>query len=224
MGFHLFRSGRFGGDAVFGNVGFSGPGDGIEDELTEVVVGPILVEVAAREAEAAMAIGPFVGPGDMLGLATGDGGADLGVTAVGAVFALEGSRAGQVGQNGGDALKVFPKAHVVIPFVVDREGMNATGDWMVGEVFEVGRPVGIDRPMGLEIAANPFEEMIPGRLSGDFDGVMDADQTDAAFDDLTELLEMPIGIMAIAAVAVKDNGVGIVKGGGVFGPAGVSVN
>ena len=58
-------------DPVRGHVESGGPDDRIQDELAEIGVAPVLVEVGAREAEAAAAIGPLDGPGEHLLAALG---------------------------------------------------------------------------------------------------------------------------------------------------------
>src|SRR5258708_4293495 len=47
------------------------PEDGVQDERAEVVVAPVLVGVAAGEAEASAAIGPLDGPGEHLVVSLG---------------------------------------------------------------------------------------------------------------------------------------------------------
>ena len=45
------------------------PENGVEDQLSEIVIAPVLVEMTAGETEPAAAVRAFVSPGDMLGLA-----------------------------------------------------------------------------------------------------------------------------------------------------------
>src|SRR5438876_583232 len=59
--------GHLGIGAVPGHVGLADPHGGVEDDLAEVVVEPVLEEVAAGEADAAAAVGPLHRPHHRLG-------------------------------------------------------------------------------------------------------------------------------------------------------------
>src|SRR6266404_5370182 len=69
--------GDFGFDAGGGDFGFGEPDEGVEDGFAEVVVGPVVVEVSAGEAETASAVGALDGPHHGFGPAAG--GDDVGV-------------------------------------------------------------------------------------------------------------------------------------------------
>jgi hypothetical protein len=64
----LFQLGRiqFHLGTVLGDIDLGGPEDGVGDQAAEVFVAPILVGVAAGEAEAPAAVLPFMRPGDDL--------------------------------------------------------------------------------------------------------------------------------------------------------------
>jgi hypothetical protein len=49
---------------------------------------------------------------------------------------------------------------VVVPLIVDLERLDAPRDRVLGEFIVVGVPVRIDRPVGFEVPAGPFEKRI----------------------------------------------------------------
>src|SRR5579872_7263948 len=64
--FQIFGS-NLRGHAVRWHVGFGDPQEGVQKQLTEIVVAPVAVEVASGKTETAAAVWPFDGPGDVLG-------------------------------------------------------------------------------------------------------------------------------------------------------------
>ena len=206
------------GDAVFRDFGIGGPSEGVEDDFAEVVVGPIFVEVAAGEAEAAASTGAFVGPGDVLGFSGGNGFADVGVSGVGAVFSAHRFLRRMGGEDGGDAFHVGDETHVEIPFVADRKGLHAAGDGVIGEGFELGIPVRVDGVVWLKIAAHPLEKLVAVFALGGFDAVVETGEAAAFFQGDVESFEVVVGHVAFAAIAIENDGVGVFDGGDVGRP------
>ena len=68
----LFESGGHGGYAVGGNFLLGDPADGVEHDLSEIVVLPVVVEVSAGESESAAAILVFRYPHHVLEVAISD--------------------------------------------------------------------------------------------------------------------------------------------------------
>src|SRR5437867_5005489 len=56
-------------DAVGRHFGFGHPQDGVQHHFAELFISPVLVEMRARKAKAASALGPFVSPHHVFGLA-----------------------------------------------------------------------------------------------------------------------------------------------------------
>ena len=80
----------------------------------------------------------------------------MGVITVSPIATLERVRARHSGKNRGYTVHVLPKAHMIIPFVIDRERLDPRADRVVGEQLEICRPMRIDGPIGFEISTNPF--------------------------------------------------------------------
>ena len=213
----LARLGR--GNPPSRNIRLGYPGDRVKNQLTEILIAPIPVNVAAGEAEATSAIGAFTRPGDMLEIALRHRGANGGVAAVGAIATTHGALGRHGAENGSHPLQLVPKAHVEIPLIVDLEGLHATGDRMGRQLFEISNPVRIHRPMGLEIASDPFEEIIPGLALGNLHGVVDTGQPDAFLHKLVHLFEMPIDRVSSAPIHVENNCGGSIENRGVLRPA-----
>src|SRR5262249_25714117 len=76
-------------------------------------------------------------------------------------------------ENGCDALHVLDKAHVIIPLVVDGEGLDAARDLVPGEILELRRPPRVDRPERLEVAAHPSQIVLALFALVDLDAVVD---------------------------------------------------
>ncbi len=88
------------------------------------------------------------------------------------------------------AFHLGPKPHVVVPFVVDLERLDAIGNRVLGQLAEIAIPVRIDRPIGFEVAADPIQEASPRRPLRDFDGVVNTNNTDAFFGQGIDLLQV----------------------------------
>ena len=174
------------------------------------------MEVAAGEAEAATAAVALARPRDMLREASAR--TDMGVVAVWTILALQGRGRRDGREERGHSLHVRTKAHVVVPLVIDGEGLDAARDWMIWQGLELGRPVRVDGPPGLEVTARPLEHVVAWLTLGHLDRVVDADQSDALVHQGIYLGEVSVDRMAAAAVHVQDDRVGVVEGRGVLRP------
>jgi len=115
VGAELLDGGRFGGHAVRRDFEAGGPDEAVQDDLAEVVVGPVDVVVPAGEAEAATAIGALVCPAEMLGHTHSR--ADVRVVAMSAIRSLTGAVRRDRGEDRRDVLHLRAETHVVVPFV-----------------------------------------------------------------------------------------------------------
>ena len=176
------------------------------------------MEVSAGEAEGASAVLALGCPGDVLRNALGDGFSDVLVAAVCAVGSAHRALGSDGCQDRGDPFHLLAKPHVEVPLVVDREGLDAARDGMIGKLLEVGVPVGIDGPVRLEVAAEPVDEAIADVPFGHLDRVMDADEPDALFHQLVFELQVGDRHVPAAAVAIDDDRVRTVEGSRVFWP------
>jgi hypothetical protein len=142
VGFELFFSDvRL--HTVFWHINFGDPEDSVEDNFTEIVIGPIVVDVGAAETEAASAVLTFGGPGDMDGFAFGDDAAHSGIAFMRTVVAIGGAGSGNGCEDWGNTFHGVTEAHVEIPFVFDGERFYAARDRMFGKLLEIGDPVRI---------------------------------------------------------------------------------
>ncbi len=66
----------------------------------------------------------------------------------------------------------------------------------------------IDRPIGLEVAADPIEKRVAVFPFGCFDSVVKTNQADPFFHQRIELVDVWIEQVSAAAVAVNDDRVG----------------
>jgi len=130
VGFEFLGCGGLGGHAVGGDVGAGDPDQGVEDDLAEIVVGPVVVPMAAGEPETSSAVGSFIDPGDVFGHA--HAGADVFIAAVGPVFAFSCGVGRNGGKDGSNVGHVFDEAHMIVPLVLDLEGFDASGHGMLG--------------------------------------------------------------------------------------------
>ena len=106
---------------------------------------------------------------------------------------------------------------MVIPFVIEAEGLDAVGDGVIGEGLEIGCPVGIDGPVEIAEAAHPFEEFFGGHADLGFGGPVDHDEAGSLFHEGVEFLEIGIEEVIAVAGAEHDDGVGALEDGGVGG-------
>ena len=83
----------------------------------------------------------------------------------------------------------------------------------------MSRPIRIDRPEGLEIAADPALHQVARLARGHLDRIVDARQADALAGQLVELVEMVHHEVTAAAVAVHDHGGRVVQGMRILRPA-----
>src|SRR5690349_10271107 len=113
------------------------------------------------------AVGPVVRPRDILRHALAR--ADILVAAVRVV----GTLARAFGRHGAEERRDMAvlKTHVIIPFIVNFEGLDAARDRMFGDLLEVRLPRWIDRPKRLKIAADPVQKFRAAFLGRNFDSV-----------------------------------------------------
>src|SRR5439155_19812274 len=107
---------------------------------------PVLVEMAAGETKAASAIGALAGPGDALRLAAFDRLTRRWIAAMRAV-ALDRAFRRHGAEDLGNPALALAQANMEIPLVIDREGLYAVGDRVVGKLLKLRVPVRVDRPI-----------------------------------------------------------------------------
>src|SRR5262249_39195364 len=94
---------------------------------------------------------------------------------------------------------------VKIPFIQYREGLDAVGDRMLRQFFELGVPGGIDRPVDLESAADPIKKLLLPFLNRRLGRVVQADQSDTSFHKPANGLETVILQQGMARTSVAVN-------------------
>ena len=90
---------------------------------------------------------------------------------------------------------------------VEAERLYPTRDGVLRQWLELREPSRVHRPVGLETAAHPIQELLFTRRLRRFHGVMKADQPDALLHQLPDRLEaVPVeeGV-ALATVAINDH-------------------
>ena len=142
----------------------------------------------ARDTEAASAIGPFGCPHDVLGHAfAGENGRVAAMRGVCAFLATGAVRRNRR-EDRRHVLHAFQKAHVVIPLVLNLEGLRAARDGMSRKLIKVCGPMRIHRPIGFEVAADPLQEFRATFVCGQLDRVMNATEPDAFLHQPAEQL------------------------------------
>ncbi len=174
--------------------------------------------MAAGEAEAPSAVGAFVSPGHVLDFTAFESGAHVGIAGVVAIASPHRFLRGMGREDGSDALHPGDETHVEIPLVADLEGLHATGDGVGGEGLEIGIPMGVDRPVPFEVAAHPLEELAAGLSLGGLHRVVQAGQATAVLQFHVEPIEVLVGHVPAAAVAVEDDGIGVLEDLGIARP------
>src|SRR4051812_18359049 len=161
----------------------------------------------AGETKTAAASAILGRPHDHLRFAFRDGFPDCGIAAVGSVRSTQSVRRRNRTQNRRDVPHALAEFHVVVPFVVDFEGVNAARDRMIWQSLEIRGPSGIHRPVGQKVTTNPFEKSVAGRALGHFDRVMSAAETNSFFNELVDNLTALGAIkgMTSATVTVEKN-------------------
>jgi len=162
--------------AVGGHLDLGGPDNRVQGELAETINRPVAVVMAAGEADAAAAVSALQAPHQGLRL----------VQAFDAVLIpevdvlLDVLAGGRGGHEVEDLGAVRRETHVVVELVVglDETG-DAAGNGMVREGLEVGDPVGIHGPTGLERAADPRTVILFPILGVGVDGVVHEDDARA---------------------------------------------
>ncbi len=196
--------------AIGRHFGLCRPEDRIQRELALFVVAPVVMKVPTGKAEAPAAVGPFHRPSDMLTfLALEHRRAHVRIVVMRAVGPLQRIRGRQIGKDRDDARHPFAEAHVIVPFVEHAERLHAAGDRVLRKRREVWRPVRVDAPVRLEVAAEPLAHFRPALFLRNLDRIMDADETAPALHVRPEFRE-PVPRkhrMSDAAVGVDDNGV-----------------
>ena len=76
----------------------------------------------------------------------------------------------------------------------------------------------VDRPVRFEVTANPLQEPLARHSLGHFDSVMDANQANPFSHDLFKFFTMGMQVMPPASIAVNDDGIRVVEGGGISRP------
>ena len=135
-----------------------------------------------------------------------------------AVFAIHGAFRRMSRNDGGNSLHVRLKTHVVVPFVFLGEWLDSAGDGVLGERFDLRRPMWVDRPMSLEVSAHGLEHEVAGAPDGHFHGIVHENEPDTGIDELFELVEVLHYEVSFAAIAENDYAVGSVEGFGVGRP------
>ena len=128
------------------------------------------------------------------------------------------------GEDGDDAFHFFLEAHVKVPFIANLEWFHSLGDGVLGQLLEVGIPVGIDRPVSLKVAPDPAEELVPGLALGHFHSVVKADEAAAVLEFDVKTLKVLVGHVAAPAITVEDDAVRVLQLRGIAGPALGQVN
>ena len=106
-----------------------------------------------------------------------------------------------------------------IPFVIGLKWFHSTGDRVLGQFLEVSDPVRVHRPMRLETATLPGDELLVAFGSGGLHGVMDGEETGALVHQLAKQLKV-VALqrgMAAAAIAVNHHGIRAVKDAAILG-------
>ena len=209
----LVGSGRV--HSILGNLQACGPKDGVQHDLAVSVVLPTDVVVPPGEAEATASVLPFVGPGNgcVSPLATALRTAGLPLRIPSFLRRVSGRR--DVGQDGGESGPVLHEAHVIVPFVIHAEGLDAIPD-RVFLRLEIGLPVGIDRPVQIAESAHPFEKPITGRALHRLRRPMNHDDTRSLFHESIKFLELGVENVSTVPRAKDHDGGGILQNGGIF--------
>ena len=211
---------RFRWNAILGNFDSGSPCDGIEDQGAPIVASPSFMVVPAGGSEpAALSVGTLIGPTNVLNFSGCHGLSDVGIVGVRTVFAIHGAFRRMSRDDRGDSLHVRLKAHVVVPLVFLGEWFDSAGDSVLGERFDLGSPVGVDRPMSLEVTTHGFEHEVTGASNWYFHGIVHENESDTGIDELFELVKVLHDEVSFAAIAENDYAVGSVEGFGVSRPS-----
>ncbi len=107
---------------------------------------------------------------------------------MGTVPASKGFRTRQGRKDRRDAIQLLAKTHVVIPFVVDCKWLYPRGDRMIRQQLKVRSPMGVYRPMSLEIATDPLQEVVARRTLWHFYAIVETGKANPALHDFVEFL------------------------------------
>ena len=95
---------------------------------------------------------------------------------MGAVGAFHGVLGREGGKDRRDAFQVAAETHVEVPLIVDFERLDPMGRRMVRAGQKTGFPGGIDRPVGLKIAAHPLHHAFAAGAHRHLDAIMQTGQ------------------------------------------------
>jgi hypothetical protein len=164
-------------------------GDAVEQRGAVAVVGEIVKDVKAREAIAAAAIGPFVGPGEMLGLLVLDRLPDVGVSAPlrgGVIVGFQGAARRDCREDRCYSLQPLSKPHVVVPLVRENERFHSASSRMARVDGQFRLPPWIHRPEWLEVAAKPVEIVVSLFALLDLEALMDRHEASSPPDGIRD--------------------------------------
>ena len=178
-----------------------------------------MIVPACGSESAALSVGTLISPANVLNFSGRHRLANMWIVGVWTVFAIHGAFRRMSRDDGGDPLHVRLKAHMVVPLVFLGEWLDSAGDGVLGERFDLGRPMWVNRPMSLEIATHGFEHQVTGATDWHLYGIVHENKTDTVIDELFELIEVLHYEVPLAAIAENDYAVGSVEGFGVGRPA-----
>jgi len=92
-------------------------------------------------------------------------------------------------------------------------------DRMFGQFLKLGRPVRVDRPMGLKVTAEPAQELRSSAVLGDFDCIVDANKSGTPFGLFVDTSKVWQGWVSATPVGVDDDRIGRIQGRVIGGPA-----
>ena len=113
--------------------------------------------------------------------------ANGGIAATRAVRTLQCLGQRHVGEDRGHALEILHEAHVIVPLVVDAEGLHTVPYWML-LCLKVWGPVRVHRPIEITETAHPLEELVARVALDRLGGPVDHHHADALFHKRIELL------------------------------------
>ena len=209
----LVGSGRV--HSILGHLQTCGPKDGVQHDLAVSVILPTDMVVPPGEAEATASVLPFVGPGNVLRFPIGHRLADCRVTASRTILSTQSLRRRQIGQDGSESGPVLHEAHVIIPFVIHAEGLDAIPD-RVFLRLEIGLPMRIDRPVQIAESTHPLEKPITGRALHRLGRPMNHDDAGSLFHQGIEFLELGVENVSTVPRAKDHDGGGILQNGSIF--------
>lgn len=204
---------RFGGDSRVGNFLSGSPDDGIQDDLAEIIDGPVPVPVPTGESYSAPSIGSFHGPHHRLPLSepflsTG-GPVDVAIDSLTSWHACQ-DAAGVVG---------IGKTDVVIPLIICRESRNAIADRVLFVDLDFCSPVRVGGESGFIVTSDPLFEIFTLGALRNLNPVVHAHEADSGFEERVQFFFVAIHGVFRISIRVNDDGHGSFKDCFIFGPA-----